>query len=62
MNQQKGSDPKHCMDIINLPRGWIKEIGLLTFDRESVYSIRSYKLGNKIGPNALSQLHKPHSS
>ncbi len=34
-----------CMDIINLPiKGWIKEIGLLTFDRESVHSIRSYKL------------------
>lgn len=33
-----------CMDIINLPmKGWIKEIGLLTFDRESVHSIRSYK-------------------
>jgi len=35
-----------CMDIISLPiKGWIKEIGLLTFDRESVHSIRSYKLG-----------------
>ncbi|RKZ08780.1 hypothetical protein DRQ25_08225 [Candidatus Fermentibacteria bacterium] len=35
-----------CMEIINLPiRGWIREIGLLTFDRESVHSIRSYKLG-----------------
>jgi 2'-5' RNA ligase len=33
-----------CMDIINLPiQGWVKEIGLLTFDRESVHSIRSYK-------------------
>lgn len=37
-----------CMDIINLPiKGWIKEIGLLTFDRESVHSIRSYKLGEE---------------
>ena len=35
-----------CMDIISLPiSGWIKEIGLLTFDRESVHSIRCYKLG-----------------
>ncbi|MEN8208584.1 MAG: 2'-5' RNA ligase family protein [Candidatus Fermentibacteria bacterium] len=35
-----------CMDIIHLPiKGWIKEIGLLTFDRESVHSLRSYKLG-----------------
>lgn len=34
-----------CMDIVDLPiRGWINEIGLLTFDRESVHSIRSYRL------------------
>jgi len=34
-----------CMDIINLPiRGWVNEIGLLTFESESVHSIRSYKL------------------
>lgn len=40
-----------CMDIIDLPiKGWIKEIGLLTFDRESVHSIRSYKLEGA-GPN-----------
>ncbi len=35
-----------CLDTISLPiRGWIKEIGLLTFDKDSVHSIRSYKLG-----------------
>ena len=34
-----------CLDIMNLPiRGWIRDIGLLTFDKESVHSIRSYKL------------------
>jgi 2'-5' RNA ligase len=38
-----------CMEIISLPiRGWIREIGLLTFDRECVHSIRSYKLGEPL--------------
>ena len=46
-----------CMDIINLPiRGWINEIGLLTFDRDSVHSIRSYKLGMKNAENEYSNL------
>ncbi len=39
-----------CMDIIQLPiRGRISEIGLLTFDREEVHSIRSFRLG---GPHS----------
>jgi hypothetical protein len=33
-----------CIEMIHLPiMGWIREIGLLTFDRESVHSIRSYR-------------------
>lgn len=34
-----------CLEIIELPiRGWIREIGLLTFDGESVHSIRSFRM------------------
>lgn len=40
-----------CMSIINLPiRGWIRDIGLLTFDKESVHSFRSYKLRDPNSP------------
>ena len=41
-----------CLDIINLPiRGWIREIGVLTFEKESVHSIRSYKLTDPTDSN-----------
>lgn len=36
-----------CLDTVELPiSGRIEEIGLLTFENESVHSIRSYRLGN----------------
>lgn len=41
-----------CLDLVHLPiRGWIREIGLLTFDRESVHSIRSYRMEEPEGPS-----------
>lgn len=34
-----------CLEIVELPiRGWIREIGLLTFDGDAVHSVRSYRL------------------
>lgn len=39
-----------CMELIELPiKGWVCEIGLLTFDRESIHSIRSYRLEDPEG-------------
>lgn len=39
-----------CMELIELPiKGWVSEIGLLTFDRESIHSIRSYRLEDPEG-------------
>ena len=36
-----------CMEMINLPiLGWIREIGMITFDGEEVRSFRSYTLGS----------------
>ncbi|OPL18517.1 MAG: hypothetical protein AVO35_04085 [Candidatus Aegiribacteria sp. MLS_C] len=34
-----------CLELVELPiRGWISEIGLLTFEEDSVHSVRSYRL------------------
>lgn len=36
-----------CLEIVHLPiRGWVKEIGILTFEKDSVGSQRSYRLNS----------------